>query len=106
MKKEIVYASVFVWGLAVVSGGVYVFAFWFWKLRLRNNICIILGLSNSRFVSEFEQMYLLLIISVNCVLLCLLCVCSLHIFLKAYQSHKSLVSATGKNSSQSRVGKL
>ena len=47
MKKEIVFASVFVWGLVVVSGGVYVFAFWFWKLRLRNNMCIIRSIEQS-----------------------------------------------------------
>ena len=108
MKKNIAFASLCVWAFTFIVTVLYLLAYHLAYLRLRNNMCIILGLSHQRHVSAYEYIFQILLILVNSVLLFSLCVCVIAIFIKVYKSHKAVTSASGTGSShtQQRIRKL
>ena len=108
MKKHIALASLCVWAFAFTATVLYLLAYHLAYLRLRNNMCIILGLSHQRHVSAYDYVFQILLIIVNSVLLFSLCVCMIGIFIKVYKSHKAVtsVSGTGSFHAQHRIRKL
>ena len=108
IEKNIALVSLFVWAFIFTATVLYVLAYHLAYLRLRNNMCIILGLSHQRHVSAYDYVFQILLIIVNSVLLFSLCVCMIAIFIKVYKSHKAVtsVSGTGSSQAQHRIRKL
>ena len=109
MKKNITFACVLVWTFTLVITVLYLLAYHLANLRLRNNMCIILGMSHQRHVSVYEYTFQIALISLNSLLVFTLCVNVINIFIKVYKSHKSVISVSGSAGSsraQQRITKL
>ena len=96
MKKTIISATLCAWGFTFVMTGLYVLSYERGKLRLRNNMCIILGISHQRHVSEYEQIFQVVVIGVNSVLLLSLCAGIFAMFITVYRSQKKITGLAGK----------
>ena len=105
MKNKIVYASVCLWVFIFSLAILYTVVFELGAICLRNNMCIILGISHHHFVSAAEYIFQILLISLNSVCLFVIFVCALSIFAKAYLSYKSLIS-TGSSHSNHVIRKI
>ena len=106
MKKEIIYVSMLVWVFIFSLVGLYILAFAFGVTHLRNNMCIILGISLHHHVSVPEYAFQILLISLNSIVLVTVCVSALNILVKVYLSRKSVGAISGSSHSRgvSKIG--
>ena len=100
MKGKILFTSLCAWGLAFTLIITYLAAYYLSNLRLRNNMCIILGISHGRFVSYFEYVFQIILVIIDTAMLCVICICALVILIKTYQSQKNIQSADSKGLSR------
>ena len=105
MKKKIIYASMCVWVFIFSLVILYILAFEHGIIRLRNNMCIILGTSSHHYVSVPEYVFQIMLISLNSIFLFILCTSAFTILAKVYLSLKS-VSGIGSSHSQHSVSKI
>ena len=108
MKKTVIGATACAWGFTVVLTSLYVVTYELGNFKLRNNMCIILGISHQRHVSAYEQIFQVIVLVVNTLLLIALCVCAFAMFRTVYRSHKHITDLVGKSSSkaQQRITKI
>ena len=102
MTKKKPVASLCVWAFTFIVTVLYLLAYHLSNLRLRNNMCIIVGLSHQRHVSAYEYIFQILLLLVNSVLPFSLCLCIIAIFIKAYKSHTAITSVSGTGSSHAQ----
>ena len=105
IKKKIIHVSIWVWVFIFSIVVLYILAFELGEVRLRNNMCIILGISLHHHVSITEYVFQILLISLNSVLLVILCASAFSLFAKVYLSLKS-VSGTGSSHSKHGISKI
>ena len=107
-KKTIISVTLGAWGFPFFLTLLYLLTYQLGNLRLRNNMCIILGISHQQQVSAFEQIFQVLIISVNCMLLFALCACAFAMFVTVSRSQKMIKNLVGKGSAtaQQRITKV
>ena len=105
MKNKIIHVTVWVWVFIFFLVVLYLIAFELGIARLRNNMCIILGISHHHYVSVLEYVFQVLLISLNSILLFILCAGAFSIFVKVYFSYKS-VRGMGSSHSQYDVSKI
>ena len=105
IKKKIILVSICVWVFIFALVVLYIFAFELGEIRLRNNMCTILGISLHHYVSIPEYVFQILLISLNSVLLVILCGSVFCLFVKVYLSQKS-VSGTGSSHSPHGISKI
>ena len=105
LKNKIIHVTVWVWVFIFSLVVLYIIAFELGIVRLRNNMCIILGISHHHYVSVPEYAFQILLISLNSIFLFILCVGAFSIFIKVYFSSKS-VRGMGSSHSHHGVSKI
>ena len=80
MKSRIHMACIAAWLVILISGILYAVYIFTHNMKLRNNMCIILGISDQRFVTYFERMFQIVFICINMLLVLTMTLCMLDIF--------------------------
>ena len=90
VKKKMFLACVFAWVITVGSVSSYMAYLYMQRLRLRNNMCIILGISHKRSVSWFEYIVQAAVVTFNDSCVLVLTTCSFGLYLLVVHSTKSV----------------
>ena len=98
IKRKILSTCISSWIVVWVCCISYIINLYVQQLRLRNNICMILGISHKRYVSPFEFYFQISVVVINILVLITLCSSTVWLCCIIYQSHKDvnyLASQTG-----------
>ena len=108
LKSKIICASVCVWMIVAVLTTSYLVPYYLVNLKLRNNMCIILGIAHGHNVSYFEYIFQIILVAINATCLFIICICAFNILFVAYQSQRSVQSMSGMELSRTQklAGKL
>ena len=68
------------WGFILTVGGIYSVYVFIQGMKIRNNMCILFGISHQRYITKFEQVFQIFFIIWNAILLLIMVVCMLCIF--------------------------
>ena len=89
MKTKMRNACSSAWAVIMTTGVVYVVYLFTQNMKVRNNICILLGISNQRFVTYVEQAFQIVFIGCNILFLLTMSVSMVFIFHTVTRSYKS-----------------
>ena len=106
MKSKIHAACICAWSAIVMIGITYAVLVCIHNIGLRNNMCILLGLSHQRFIMGFERVFQVFFICLNVLLLTVLSISMFCIARLVIKSHKSIRKVSGQQSSKSQEVRL
>ena len=91
LKSKIRIACFSAWMVTIIVGLVNIIYVFTQSIKIRNSLCIILGISDQRFITYFEQIFQIFIIICNILLLIVMTVCMGFIFLVVKNSFDTLM---------------
>ena len=106
VKRKMFIACIFTWTIAIGSVLSYMAYLYMQHLRLRNNMCIILGISHRRNVSWFEHIFQIVVVALNALSVLLLTMCSVILFSIIAHSNKTITQLSGSTFQNTRVLRL
>ena len=80
MKSKIRIVCFTSWAVISLTGTACVMLVFTQNVKIRNNMCILLGMSNHRYITPFEQIFQIFIICSNLVLLIIMIICMFCLF--------------------------
>ena len=96
IKSHITAACICTWLLTVGTGLAYVVYMLTHNMRIRNNMCILLGITNQRHVTDFERAFQGVFITLNVVFLIIMTISIVGILYIVTRSHWSVKKVNGQ----------
>ena len=103
MKTKMFISCIFGWMITVGSVLSYIIYLHLENLRLRNNMCIILGISHRRNVSRFEYTFQAVVVVLDVLCVLILTVCSVALFSIIFHSSKAVTQISKRNVQDERI---
>ena len=97
MKSQVKITCDLALSAIVLSGVSYIVYLFNQNMRVRNNMCILLGISDQGFISPLEYIFQVIFVSMNLIFLAVIIVSMAFLFHKVIKSYQLLVRTSGKH---------
>ena len=104
IESKVRNSCIIAWCSVILAGAAYVLYLLTQSMRVRNNMCILLGISHQRFVSWAEELFQMITIVFNVMVLMLMIISKFAMFVIVRRCYQLLVRASGQSAkSQTRL---
>ena len=96
MKTKVKLACIFSWVIITISGLAYVVYLLIQNMKVRNNMCILQGISEQRYITQMERMFQMVTLTFNAFCVFVLMISMVCIFIIVSKSSRSVAKVGGQ----------